>query len=384
MLSPVKTSIAFVRYKYDPYGGAERFTDAIVRALARDEVDVHIFARKWTKTAPAGVTVHPVGGPTWPSLVRHAFFVWQVDRALTGKRFDLIQSNERTLSQDIYRAGDGVHARWLELRCKGLTWARRLSIHLNPFHRYMCRLERRLFENPRLRAVIVNSKMVRKEILARFKIPEEFIHVIYNGVDLDRFHPANRKTMRAILRKQNGAGESTFVVLLVGSGFERKGLEPLMRAFAAVPGDTRLWVVGKGSTLPYERIAGRLGIMERTKFFGPREEVIPFYAGADIFALPTLYDPFPNVILEAMASGLPVITTAQCGAAEIIRQGREGFVVESPQAVDAIRRAIERMLPREVRRVMGKAARERAEAFPMEETVRQTEKLYRSLLNTPS
>jgi len=372
--------VAFIRYKYDPYGGAERFTDSVIRSLAERGTEVHIFARDWTDRVPPSIVVHPVGGFDRPSLLRHASFACHVRRALRGFRFDLVQSNERTLCQDVYRAGDGVHSRWLELRSANSGWLRRISLKLNPFHLYLRHLERRLFEDPRLKAVIVNSRMVRDEILSRFRIEGERICVIPNGVDLDRFHPRHRNDRRASLRDRHGISRSAPLVLLVGSGFERKGLEPLMRAVASTGEPLHLWIVGKGKAGRYERLAAQLGIASRTRFLGPQDDVAPFFAASDMFALPTLYDPFPSVILEAMASGLPVITTAQCGAAEIITHGREGFVVDSPSRVDQIALYLDHLLEPRLRTTMGEAARERATHFPMERTVQELEALYQRLL----
>lgn len=375
--------VAFIRYNYDPFGGAERFTDSVMRGLAERGIEVHIFARKWAGASSFRVIPHLIGGPEWPSLLRHATFAHLVCRAVGKERFDLIHSNERTLCQDVYRAGDGVHAQWLQLRYNHSSRLKKLSIRLNPFHHYLCRLERLLFEDPRLKAVIVNSHMVRNEILSRFRIHQDSIHVIYNGVDLKRFHPRHRENIGEHFRKLNGVTESTSVILLVGSGFERKGVEPLMRAVAASRGDSLLWIVGKGRKDRYEKTAGELGIRELTRFFGPREDVVPFFSAADIFALPTVYDPFPTAVLEAMASGLPVITTAQCGAAEIIKEGNNGFVVKSPRDVDGIARGLARLFSHEVREFMSKEARRCAEGFPMERTLTEIEGLYRRLLSLP-
>lgn len=372
--------VAFIRYKYDPHGGAERFTDTVIRSLAERGVEVHVFARQWTHEVAPSIVVHPVGGFDRPSLLRHASFATLVRRALRGFQFDLVQSNERTLCQDVYRAGDGVHSRWLELRSANSGWLKRATFRLNPFHLYLRHLERRLFQDPHLKAVIVNSRMVRDEILSRFRIGGEKVHVIPNGVDLDRFHPKHRSDTGVSLRDRHGISRSAPVVLFVGSGFERKGLEPLMRAVASVGGGLQLWVVGKGKTRRYEGLASRLGIASRTRFPGPQDDVAPFFAASDIFALPTVYDPFPSVILEAMASGLPVITTAQCGAAEIIAQGREGFVVDSASRVDQIAVYLAQLLEPRVRTRMGEAARKQAARFPMERTVRELEALYRRLL----
>lgn len=373
--------IAFIRYKYTPFGGAERFTQAIMTSLAGRGAEVHIFARKWTGPHGKALTFHRVGGPSWPWLIAHMSFVLLVGRAVREGGFDLVQSSERTLCQDVYRAGDGVHARWLEIRALGQSKLRRLTIRLNPSHLYRLWLERRLFESSGLKAVITNSEMVRKEVLARFHIPQDRVRTIYNGVDLDRFHPLNRERLGLPLRRSYGVDGSIPLVLFVGSGFERKGLAFLIRGMAIAGGKAKLWVVGKGRTNRYQEEAERLGIGHRVAFLGPQEDVVPFYAASDIFVLPTMYDPFPTVVLEAMASGLPVITTSQCGAAEIIQPGMDGFVLDSPGNIEKLARYLTRLYKADTCSPMGRRAREKAEQFPLERTILEMEALYRSLLS---
>jgi UDP-glucose:(heptosyl)LPS alpha-1,3-glucosyltransferase len=372
--------VAFVRYKYDPYGGAERFTQVLMDALTERGVGVHLFAREWTEAGRAKVHLHRIGGPSWPSLLRHASFVFLVGRAVRKQDFDLIQSNERTLCQHLYRAGDGVHARWLELRALQQGRLQRLLVQANPFHHYLLWLERRLFEHPDLKAVIVNSDMVSQEITSRFRISPECIHIIYNGVDLKRFRPEKRQSIGEKLRAECGLDRRTPVVLFVGSGFERKGLAALLRGMALAGGDAQLWVVGKGKARLYQDLARRLGLQRRVTFWGPQDDVLGFYAAADIFALPTIYDPFPTSVLEAMASGLPVITTAQCGAAEIMIQGKHGFILSAPGATEELADYLRFLYQPENRRPMSLLARMRAQDFPMERTVRELQELYQLIL----
>ncbi|MEN6485880.1 MAG: glycosyltransferase family 4 protein, partial [Syntrophobacteraceae bacterium] len=352
----------------------------LMESLARKGAEIHIFARKWSGSCPPGVTVHRVGGPAWPSFAAYASFVALVGRAVREGGFDLVQSNERTLCQHIYRAGDGVHARWLELRLMREGFWKRLSIRTNPFHAYRLRLEKRLFEDPRLKAVVVNSEMVRGEILSRFRISGGKIRTVYNGVDLQRFHPANRNGAGMALRRRNGVEDGTPVVLFVGSGFDRKGLRFAIEGLARAAGDARLWVVGKGRTGRFLSLAEKLGVSGRIRFFGPQGDVAPFFAAADCFVLPTMYDPFPTAVLEAMAAGLPVVTTAQCGASEIIEPGREGFVLPWPDRTDSLADCMKELFDPERRLVMGMSARKRAEDFPMERTVAELEKLYGEIL----
>lgn len=372
--------IAFIRYRYDPYGGAERFTQLLMDHLVARGDEVHLYARRWKEGAGGGPILHRVGGPGWPAMLAYASFVYLVGKSVRQGQYDLVQSNERTLCQHVYRAGDGVHARWLELRCSQLGWIRRLSIRFNPFHRLRLRLERALFESPELKAVIVNSNMVREEILARFRIDADRIHTIYNGVDLARFRPPKRAEAGGVLRSRSGIGDETPVILFVGSGFERKGLEPLLRAVARSRSGAHVWVVGKGRTSRYLRLARTLGIDSRVRFWGPQQDVVPFYADADLCVLPTLYDPFPSVVLEAMASSLPVVTTRQCGAAEIVDEAVDGFVVSSPNDIEAMADRIDRLHGKPLRMAMGRAARTKAEQFPIERTVEELKRLYDGLL----
>jgi len=373
--------IAFIRTDFDPFGGAELFTQRLVESLIKKGVEVHFFARTWKGEQNSAIHMHQIGGPGSPSVLRQFWFVNAVKREVEKYSFDLVQSNERTLCQQVYRAGDGVHARWLELRCARFGFWRRLSIKINPFHCYLLWLEKRMFEDAALKAVIVNSNMVRKEITSRFEIEDEKIHTIYNGIDIEKFHPRLRKTEGAQLRQQNGVRDDELVILFVGSGYERKGLLPLLKAFAMSGVCGKLWVVGKGDVKKYQREARCLGIEDIVTFWGPQKNTPSFYAAADIFVLPTLYDPFPSVILEAMASEVPVITTVNSGAAEIIEQGKEGFVMSAPEAIEELVSYIEQLSNYKLRGEMAKHARMKVENFSMKKKSEETMQLYRTLIS---
>jgi UDP-glucose:(heptosyl)LPS alpha-1,3-glucosyltransferase len=246
---------------------------------------------------------------------------------LAKNNFDLVQSHERIACCDIYRAGDGVHREWLAQRRRVLGPLSRLGIALNPYHRHVLAAEKKLFASPQLKAVICNSIMVKEEIQRHFGLPEEKLHVIYSGVDLDAFHPRLRECHRSAVLAQFHIPADATVFLFVGSGFERKGLATALRALACLPASSHLLVVGKDKKLEqFRRLANRLGIEARVQFLGGQESVQPFYGAADALVLPTLYDPFPNAALEAFACGLPVITSTKSGAAELIREGENGFV----------------------------------------------------------
>jgi UDP-glucose:(heptosyl)LPS alpha-1,3-glucosyltransferase len=370
--------LAIIRQRYNPFGGAERFVERALSALAAERVELTIVARQWTAGAHEArfLRCDPFYiGRTW----RDASFARAVCAALDGEGFDLVQSHERIACCDIYRAGDGVHAQWLENRSRAIHPWRRALTTLNPYHRYVLDAERRLFASPRLRAVICNSRMVRDEIRARFSVPAERLHVIYSGVDLNSYHP-DLRAHRAQLRSRLGIADAAPVVLFVGSGFERKGLGPLLEAFALLGSDAHLLVVGADAALKrYEALATRLGIGSRVNFAGGQKEVKPWYGAADVFALPTLYDPFPNAALEALASGLPVVTSANCGAAELIRDGENGFVCRDSLDVTSLAEALRQTIAHAG--AWSGAARAAAEPYGIARMAGALTTLYRQLMD---
>lgn len=332
--------LALVRQTYTPYGGAERFVERALAALREQGTDVTIIARNWQGEAgPGFLRCNPFHlGRTW----RDAGFARCVRRIIAEGRFDLVQSHERIPGCHLYRAGDGVHATWLELRGRARGVSPRLSFGLSPWHRYTLAAEAALFRHPALRAVICNSRMVRDDIARRFPEAADKLHVIYNGVDLEHFHPRLRDEHRGAARSTLGIGDDVPLILFVGSGFERKGVPTLLGALARMTrDDAHLLVVGRDRHEDrMRRLADDLGIGGRVRFLGGQKDVRPFYGAADVFALPTLYDPMPNAALEAFACGLPVVTSTTCGAAELIEPGVSGFVCEA-LAIDELARNLD-------------------------------------------
>lgn len=370
--------IALVRQRYNPYGGAERFLARAMDALRAKGAETVLVTREWIGDAdPGAIVCNPfyIG-----SLWRDWSFARSVCRALGRRRFDLVQSHERIACCDVYRAGDGVHREWLNQRARVLGPLRRIATELNPFHRYVLAAERRLFASPRLRAVICNSRMVKREIRDHFGVPEAKLHVVYSGVDAQAFHPDLRTRHRQALRQRLGIKESETVFLLVGSGFERKGVAALLAALARLPASARAVVVGEDKNRArYLARGSRLGLGERVLFAGGQQDMKPFYGMADAFVLPALYDPFPNAALEAMASGLPVVTSTRCGAAELLDEGISGQVCDALD-VAALAQAMTRLLDSSVCRAMGASARRAVEGLSQEAMAERLLALYRELL----
>ena len=325
--------LALIRQRYTPFGGAERFMDRAIAALGK-EAEITVLAREWRGEA-AGYRFVECNPPHRNNVQRERGFAEAVRTRLQDSNFDLVQSHERIVPDGViapflYRAGDGVHATWLRERARAQGFAGSLRNAINPYHRFMVAQERALFTHANLSGVICNSRMVRDDIAARFGLPAEKLHVIYNGVDLEKFRP--RQPADAALRWPETLGGSGLqadvpLLLYVGSGFERKGVTNLLMAFARAGGAAQLAIVGADKhAARHARLAARLGLGKRVYFAGAVGDVTPWYAAADAFILPTLYDPMPNAALEALACGLPLLTTSTCGAAEFITEGVNGFV----------------------------------------------------------
>lgn len=373
--------LALVRQRYNPAGGAERFVSRALDVLRGSGLlDVSLLARKWEPIEGVrALTVAPFYlGNVWRDwgFARAARRVWQ------HERFDLVQSHERIPGCDIYRAGDGVHARWLELRRRTMGGLRRLSLGLNPYHHYVCRAERRMFLDPRLKLVICNAHMVKREIQARFGLPDERFAVIYNGVNTEAFHPGLAAEFRQPMRAEWQIPAEAPLLLYVGSGFERKGVARALEAIVAWP-QVYLVIVGADKHLErYRRHAARLGLSARVRFCGARNDVRPFYGMADGFVLPTLYDPFPNVCVEALACGLPLLTSTTCGAAELLRDGENGWVADALDA-PAWSALVGRWLAaQEHREALGLAARATVEPLSLAAMAAVLIERYRQLLGT--
>lgn len=370
--------IALIRQKYTSFGGAERFAAAALEALVESGARLSVIARHWRhQPGVEAVKVNPFHiGRLW----RDRGFAKAACEVVEERGFDLVQSHERLTCCDIYRAGDGVHREWLRQRRRTLSVPGRLAQLLSPYHRHVRSAERQVFSSPRLRAVICNSEMVRQEISDYFDPQDVRLEVIYNAVDLERFSPLLRSRFRQALLAELAIPERSLVYLFVGSGYERKGLAQVLSALKRLPLHCYLVVVGKDRhARRYERLARRLGVSARVRFAGPQEDTAPYYGAADAFVLPTLYDPFPNVVLEAMASGLPVVTSRKCGAVDLIRDGENGYVCDALD-VDGLAWRMRELLDNGIRERLGYASRNLVEGWTAEQMVERLLGLYRGLL----
>jgi UDP-glucose:(heptosyl)LPS alpha-1,3-glucosyltransferase len=300
-----------------------------------------------------------------------------VRRVLARSSFDVVYGLSRCHPLDFYRMGDGVQRHWLRLRYPfaPLRW---LACLVNPVHLVNLYLESRLLGAGGCR-LVTNSRLCRDHARHYYGVSPDRVQVVYNGVNQSIFSPGAVAPLRADCRLELGLKEEDIALLYVSNNWQRKGLAVLMRAVAQLGekgAHLHLVVVGRGRPRPFQRLAGRLGLVDRMHIVGPSDAVQRYYAAGDLLVLPTLYDPFANVCLEAMACGLPVLTTRSNGAAELIVAGENGYIQEDATDAGELARLLALCLDRGTLARLGGAARSTAAPFTRERTMQQTLALF--------
>jgi len=374
--------IALIRKDFfQSRGGGERYAVNLGKGLAKLGHDVHVFAHMWEKNFYSGITFHKVPTFTFFSSLKNLSFAYNCRKMLENEHFDIIHSLSQTYFQDIYRMGDGVHRHWLRVQTPHPVYRFLKKLPLR--QQAILHLENQTFHPSNYRLIICNSHLCEKHAVRYFKVPEERICVIYNGVDHATFHPGLRNEHNAVLRKKLQIHEKAFVILFIARNFSRKGLAYLIKSLPFIREKKELLkvvIIGRGESASYRHMARRTGFEEQLLFIGKSDNISQFYGIGDILVLPTLYDPFSNVCLEALACGIPVITTRENGAAEIIQQGETGIVIPDPSRSDELAEGISRFLSLEIRRSVRKKAVKSVNEFTIERNTRQTLEAYHRVL----
>jgi UDP-glucose:(heptosyl)LPS alpha-1,3-glucosyltransferase len=255
-------------------------------------------------------------------------FARAVERHVLSSDYDVVVGLGKTWTHDVIRLGGGCHQTFLDQTPRRsrlrVEWLR---------NRCALMLEARGLARGAYTRVMTNSMMVKRDVMSRYNIPEKVITIVPNGVDVDRFHPRHKTDGGAMLRQQLGFDTSHIVLVFVGTGYQRKGLDRLMQVFPILRQQcpaSRLLVVGHDSNLlRWQRQAESMGIASYIRFLGARRDPEICYGAGDLYVLPTRYDPFANATLEALASGLPVITTVHNGGCEVLEHGVHGTLMDN-------------------------------------------------------
>lgn len=357
-------SVGIVIESLHTRGGVERRTTELVKGLLSAGHQVHVYANRWDPQVLDGVEYHRIPIVRLWRAMKPLSFAWFADMAIP--RFhDLIHTQARIYRFDLATLGVGVHRAYLDA----------LGTRESGFDRAVLRIERAMFDRDRKRRVIVNSNECKTELIEYYGFPEERIDIIHNGVDSDAFSPETLKTLRPAARQEFGLSPDDVAVLFVGPGFQRKGLDTLVEAAGNLPANVRLLIVGRGKQEAYDKLPP-----ERLIWAGKSDSMERCYAAADIFALPTRYDPFANSTMEALASCLPVVTTTSNGVSEILKDGENALII-GPNDPDALTDRLQALVgDAGLRERMGSAGREAVKPYTWQSTAEQTMAVYEIFL----
>ena len=332
---------------------------------------MHVFCAR-AREVPAGVTARRVRIVRGGRLVRLLSFAIAAPRAVRRESWDVVVGFGRTPRQDIVRVGGGTHRAYLA-RMEAAGQRRRVR---GPYHRAILWLERRMFSPAGHRRVLAVSRLAADEVAQDYHVPAARLAMIYNGVDGERFNPGRRPELGPELRQALGVDPETPLCAAIGSGFVRKGFDLLLALWRrSAPGGATLLLVGDDERLTsWRRQAAEPPLDGHVVVTGPRRDVEAVLAAADVACVPSRQEAFGNVVLEACAAGVPVVTSRRAGAAELLDGPLAALVVEDPEDIDALAAALERALGPE-RAGLGAAARRLAEALPWDLHVDRLEAL---------
>ena len=317
--------IAIIRRKFNPFGGAEQFIMRTIAGLSKFNISTAIIAESWATNDVAenqNWIKTEVHGSS--RAAKFSSFNRSVANILSVNQFDLIQSHERLLGADIYRLGDGIHASWVARLAKISPWYTQLWLKIDPYHRAVIRTELEMSKEPHL-TYVANSALVQQELFDWYKVPKSRIVLIENGIDTTAFKPSLQGEKISVKIKL-GLNAQLPTVLFVGSGFARKGAFELLEAINTLP-DFQLIIVGHDKQLAkLNKRVKALKLERKVLVTGAQRDIKNYLAAADLFCLPSLYDPLPNAVLEALCSALPVVVTDAVGIADAITQHNAGAI----------------------------------------------------------
>ncbi len=342
--------IAILTRRFNPDGGGtERDLIVTCRYLKEAGHEVEVYVAR-VRGSSEWLTVRRVPVLPLGRTVELFFFAHLAPVVARRSGAELIISFGRTVDGDVQRCGGGVCRSYLEA---ALRWRGRLGANLmklSPYRRLQVYIERRGFCSPRLLLTLAVSDGVNEDLRRIFDLPSDRVLTVYNGVDLQRFRPVANDHEKREARRTLGLDVAAKTIAFVGNGFARKGLAYLMRALGRTRTKINLVIAGRDRThKAFERLAKALAIEDRVTFLGSDVDVALVYRASDALALPSLFEPFGNVVLEAMASGVPPLVSAWTGAAEILPSTARWLVVENPLDIDDLARRIDTLVeaPRE-------------------------------------
>jgi len=348
-------------------GGAERYLVDLCTRMAGEGYEVHVYAEQWD-VEDSRIFFHSVRTIPFPKSLRLLSFAVRATKEIENGNYDITFGVGNTLKADILQPHGGVHWAWFwrSLRAYNhpVRWTIKFLGRVFSLKQWVGGwIQDAPYKREKFRVIAI-SDMVKQDMTRWYQIPDEKITVVYNGVDVERFHPRNRQ-YREEIRRRHGVGNE-LVILFVSNNFRMKGLAFLIKALAEIKKENsppfKLFVLGRDRQDSYLGLARDMGIFEEVIFAGSTHEPEKYYGASDLLVHPTFYDACSLTVLEALASGLPVITTAFNGASGLLRHGEEGWIIHDPRDIEQLRTAIQYFFEERNREGASVWSREKAEA----------------------
>lgn len=373
--------LALVMKDYDiSRGGAERQLVQTASCMAERGVSVDIIANSF-KTKPANnIGARRVNALMWSSIFKQLSFNLGVHKLLRNSDYDIVYGLTQIYPQDVYRVGGGLVRNWLEIKYPNKLL--RILNSISPRMAIRLFMENQIFKYSNYKKIITNSLFCKYQILQHYKVSPSDIVVVYNGVDKKRFTPEVKSLYKNRIRDNLNIPKDHKVILFVSNNWARKGLKELLQAFSFLANKKPVWlvVVGKGKKNSYIKLAKKLKVSKKVIFIGQTKEPQQYYGACDLLVLPTYYDPFSNVVLEALACGVPAITTRANGARELIKEGQNGYLIDTYKDIEKMAKYIEKVFFQDDIELMKKEAVLSTKEFTIENNVDKCLEIFRDIL----
>ncbi len=333
--------LAMVLFRYFPWGGMQRNFLRIAEACLARGYRVDVYTLDWQGERPAGLNVRVVNAGRGSNIRRYESLFRKLPGLFSQQAYDLVLGFNRMPGLDLYYAADPC---FVERVRKTRPW----YYSYTPRFRHFRAIERQLFSPEASTHIMALSQTQIDDYVSSYQTPRSRFTLLPPGVPARFYRGDNAAAVRVAFRRQHGIRDDEYLLLMIGSGFSRKGFDRGLRAVAALPEtlrqECRVWVVGKGREKALRRLARRQGLDSQLQIISGSDELPRFMLGADLLMHPARSENTGNVIVEAIAAGLPVICTEHCGYASHVDEGNAGLLIPEPYTQAAMNGLLRQML----------------------------------------
>lgn len=329
--------LAFCLFKYFPFGGLQRDFMRISRECFERGHSIDVYTMSWEGDIPEGYQVHQLPKKGLSNHRRALRFAKQVQAKLAQKKYDCVIGFNKMPGLNVYFAADGCFKSRVQQQHSPLY-------RLNPRYRAYVELEKSVFDKHHSCKILLLNEQEKANFISCYGTTASRFHLVPPGISTDRVATPDAGFICAELRHEFGVDKRDFLIVSVATEFKTKGLERSLKAIAALPEAVRkrihFFVIGGDSPALYLPLAKKLGIEKNLIFLGARLDVERFLMAADLVLHPAVQENAGMVLIEALACGAPILTTANCGYAFHVSRAQAGRVLETPFSQTALNQAL--------------------------------------------